>query len=186
MKNLVFVLGMLVATSAVAGESRQSEKLGIGIMQGGKQLNMLTGGDDVIALNLSTEPFDISYPGSALNLCAWTDDSIFDKAKSGTDTMQDFTSCMLVYKSMAMAANATNLYLSDGSGFSLNTSHGSTVLSEKRSTYHVTHFEHEGKGNEVVKFSSLEGAVYLVAWIDKDKNKVIDDGEFERFKVEFK
>ena len=186
MKNLVFVLGMLVATSAVAGESRQSEKLGIGIMQGEKQLNMLTGGDDVIGLNLSTEPFDISYPGSALNLCAWTDDSIFEKAKSGTDTMSDFTSCMFIYKSIAMAKKATNFYLSDGGGFTLNTAHGSTMLSEKRSTYHVTHFVHEGKGSEAVKFSSLDGAVYLVAWIDKDKNQVIDDGEFERFKVEFK
>lgn len=48
---------------------------------------------------------------------------------------------MLIYKFIAMPADASYLYLSQDSAFSLKAAHGAETLSEKRATYHVTHLE---------------------------------------------
>ena len=186
MKRLVLCLGILVATAATAAERHKSSSIGISIMQNGKQIGMRVESGNTHRVVLSKRPFDISYPEGALNLCAWTDDSIFAKAKRGTDTMQDFSSCMFIYKSVAMKADASYLFLSEGSGFSLNPAHGAKKLSAKRASYHVTHLEREGKNTPAIQLSDVKQSIYLAAWMDKNKNQVIDDGELERYVLEFR
>lgn len=188
MKKIIFIGGILLASNALTEGQSKSENIGISIEQGGEYLSMTADSDNVINLVLSKKPFNISYPNGALNLCAWTDKSIYEKAKVGVDAMQDFTSCLFIYKSIAMPGDATYIYLSSGEGSSLNSSHGATKLSDKRSTYHVTHFERKGKDKELeaIQVGEISGAIYVVAWMDRNKNKMLDKTELERFKLEFK
>ena len=185
-KKLVLCLGVLGAAVAGAADLYQGSDAGIGIMQNGRQVGMSVESGNIHRVVLSKQPFDISYPEGVLNLCAWTDDSIFTKAKRGTDTMQDFSSCMFIYKSVAMRADASYLFLSEESGFSLNPAHGAKKLSAKRASYHVTHLEREGKDTPAIQLTDVAQTIYLVAWMDKDKNQVINDGELEHFVLEFK
>lgn len=119
-------------------------------------------------------------------MCARSDDSVYDKARVGTDTMQDFTSCMLIYKFIAMPADASYLFLSKDGAFSLTAEHGAKTLSEKRAPYHVMHLEQAGKGKPAIQLADAKGELYLATWVNKNKNQVIDAVELERMVLEFK
>lgn len=75
--------------------------------------------------------------------------------------MKDFSSCMLIYKFIAMPADASYLFLSKDGAFSLTAEHGAKTLSEKRASYHVTHLEQDGKGKPVIPLADVKGERYL-------------------------
>jgi len=186
MKPLLMALALLGASVVQAETLRQSPQLALRVYQDGKQLAMQAEDNGVVRVTLAKAAFDLNYPQGLLAVCAWTDDSVYGKAKVGTDTMQDFTSCMLVYKFIAMPADASYLFLSKDSAFSLTAEHGAKTLSEKRATYRVTHLEQEGKGKPAIPLANVKGELYLATWMDKNKNQVIDADELERMVLEFK
>jgi hypothetical protein len=185
MKRFVLAVCLSGAALVHAQGLTESPDLKVRIAQGGQQVVMQPAGGDSLMVRLRGDSFDINFPGEVLNVCAWTDSSIFEKAAVGSDTMQDFTSCMFMYKSLAMEGNATYLYLSEEAGFSLYESHGAQRLSEKRSQFHVTHFAPEGRGAADIPLAGFAGEVYVVMWIDKNRNQVVDAGEVERLVLAF-
>ena len=78
---------------------------------------------------------------------------------------------MLVYKFIAMPADASYLFLSQDSAFSLTAEHGAKTLSEKRATYHVTHLEQEGKGKPAIPLADVKGELYLAPGWTRTKTR---------------
>lgn len=93
---------------------------------------------------------------------------------------------MLIYKFIAMPADASYLFVSKDSAFSLTAEHGAKTLSEKRATYHVTHLEQDGKGKPATPLADVRSERYLATWMDKNKNMVIDADELGRMVFEFR
>ena len=186
--KMVMLLVLLLFTVPVsqAAALKETPHLDVMFLQGGQALVMQSDGTDRVVLDVEGKQFDINFPGDNLNVCAWTNESIFEKAKVGSDTMQDFSSCLLMYKSLSMSSDASYLWLSEGAGFSLNESHGARKLSEKRAVYRVTHLAEEASDSGDVPLSGFKGDVFMALWIDKNKNQVIDAGELEQVVLRFK
>lgn len=187
MKKVILFASLLCSASiSQAGPLKETPDLGIMFLQEHEAVEMQTAAGGQLVVELDDRDFEINFPGDSLNLCAWTDDSIFEKAKVGSDTMQDFNSCLLIYKSLSMDGDASYLWLSEGSGSSLNASHGARKLSDKRSVFRVTQFKDESSGSKDVPLSGFGEAVFMVMWVDKDRNQVIDAGELERVVLRFR
>lgn len=178
-------LGLLCACAVQAQALSESPRLGIRFIQAGQNVSLRADAAGILHVPLSRESFDINYPSGTLNGCAHSESAVFDKANAGTDVGQDFNSCLFIFKSIAMPADASYIPMSADSGFSLNAAHGATKLSDKRSTFHVTHLERNGKVASAIHLTAIKGPIHLVLWIDQNKNSRIDEREIERVTLDF-
>lgn len=184
--RLITLLGSLALASAVqAAAMTESPALNVQFIQNNQPVVLQTNAEGTITVALQAAPFDIHFPDTMINGCASHKPAINDSIKLGADAMQDFNACLFIYKSVAMADDATYLFLSDDGGFSLNPSHGATRLSDKRSAFHVTHLEHNGKPVTSTDIRAVSAPLYLIFWIDRNKNNLFEAGEVERYTLHF-
>lgn len=187
MKHLAWIATTLFCIPLMASAAnRETPNLGLRFLQDGGPATVTAGQEGTAIVQLKPSPFEINFPSEMLNGCADTSPAIFEHTGVGTDTMQDFKSCLLIFKSAAMPDDATYLPLSDEYGFSLNPTHGAQTLSDKRSQFRVTHLERSGEGQAPVALDSLTSPVYVTFFVDTNKNQKIDDGELEHLELRFK
>ena len=178
-----FSLMLCLVSYMAAADEFVAKHSGIKIVQNGVAIAMMS--DDeagTTVVQLVPEAFEIHSPDAMTQVCTWSSATIFTKVKAGSDIMQDFNSCMFLYKSMAMNKEADYLILSQDNGYSLNESHGSRKISEQEFVYTVTQLLEHGKQ---MSKKALGVAVFMVVWIDANKNKVVDEDEFDRLELRF-
>lgn len=185
LRTLLLVTSFLALGSAQGAALHDSPHLRIRIVQNGRQMALHVRHNGTVQVALAGHAFEISYPKGTLSVCASMNKAIYTKAKVGTDALRDFNSCMLVYKSTAMPAGANYLPLSSDSGFALDAAHGAKSLSRKRAVFRVAALQPAGKGASPVPLRNVHKDVYLVMWMDSNRNKVIDPGELERWDLHF-
>jgi len=181
-KNWVLAIILTTGTSVYADDVLKTSNAGIKFVQNGSPVNMVSEDDAPYLVNMISGYFEIRSPAEMTQVCAWKDESVFEKVKADTDIMKDFGSCMFLYKSMAMSKDADYLILSKGNVQSLNEVHGTKKISDEEYAHTVTHFLVEGKP---ISKQSIGEPVYLVVWIDDNKDKIIDEDEFDRLILKF-
>jgi len=134
-------------------------------------------------LNLAKQPFEIHYSAQQLGVCASTSPKVFDKARTATDTMSDFSSCLFTFKAFSMPAEGGVLTVDiDGANW-LNPAHGAKKESDGYNSYLVAKFG--GKEIGSLTIDQLKQPIYLAIWDDKNRNKTIDIAETVRVVLNF-
>jgi hypothetical protein len=125
-----------------------------------------------VEVTVGSAPFDIRLPklsSDGMAICAWSDESIFEKAKKGTDPNKDFSSPFTAGKGIAATTGNETLYLNDD-GFNY-------FVGDR-----VTNFSAQQDGITVSDFTSdlpldPDDDIYLLIYIDREANGIIDNGE---------
>ncbi len=120
-------------------------------------------------------PFTILFSGPELNVCAGLDEEVFKAAGSGVDVVKDFNSPFSIFKYAAMPKDGGYLYLYKDGANSLNQSHGAKPY-KKGHRYTVSSIMSQGRQKAVGTLEKL----YLVLWLDKNRDEFIDDDELYR------
>ncbi len=135
--------------------------------------------NSIVRVKMKREPFEIRSPKTkaVLQICAWTDDSIFAQIDQGKSVGDIF-------------------YFAEGHGMA-DTASGSAQLFL---TNEANHYFDEGRRRPISaqqdsifisKIRNDQGPVldwptlYLVVFIDENENGVVDNGEFDRIVLEF-
>jgi len=181
-KNWVLAIILTTCTSVYADDVLKAPNTSIKFVQNGSFIKMVSEDDAPYEVNMISGYFEIRSPADMTQVCAWKDESIFEKVSADTDIMKDFGSCMFIYKSMAMGKDADYLILSKGNAQSLNEVHGTKKISDEEYAHTVTHFLVEGKP---MSKQSIGEPVYMVVWIDGNKDKIVDEDEFDRLIIKF-
>lgn len=185
-KTLVLGMCLMAAGYTQAATLRESPHLRIRILQNGRQMPLHVQPNGTVRVSLARKPFEINYPKGILVGCASMHKAIYAKAKIGTDIIRDFNSCMLEFKSVVMSRTATYLPLSMEFGFALDRPHGAKVISAKRDAYRVTSVCSDKKNAPAIPLAEVHKDLYLVLWMDNNRNKIVDAGELERWELRFR
>ena len=140
--------------------------------------------DDRRVIKLAKEPFLLSLPKHSdkdvFQVCIWTDDSIFKKARLGLST-QD-VSFYSPGSGIAAARSAYSTIYIDDIAHNYLYDERLVSLATNRHGISISRLGLVGKEYSVAE---LGQSLYFVIFADWNKNKVIDEGELEYFVFEF-
>lgn len=141
--------------------------------------------DDIesVVVDAKAAPFEIHFPTlptstyGALQICAWTDDSIFNIVPS-TDVTTDYESPFTPGKGLAdtNAGSArlplTNEYISYWAGDRVD------HMSDTKDKIYISKIDD-------TTLTNWKKDLYLTLWIDRNLDHIIDSGEYEYVTVHF-
>jgi hypothetical protein len=125
-----------------------------------------------VEITVGSAPFEIRVPklsSGGMAICAWSDESIFDKANVGTDPNKDYSSPFTAGKGMAATTGNETLYLNDDA-FNYFVDDRVTHLSAQQDSINVSGFTSDQPLDP-------HDDIYLLIYIDRDENGIIDNGE---------
>lgn len=185
---LTAVLGLclVVPVLAQAAPVIQSPDLAIRIVQGRKPLPLQMRHHNVVRVRPADGPFEIVFPRGSLSVCASFDKAVYKNAWVGADALRDFRSCMVIFKAAAMPPHADYLPLSVHDSVTLKAGFDAQALSGRRVAYRVAALLPHHSGAAPIKLERVRKDLYLVMWMDKNQNRVIDKGELERWDLRFR
>jgi serine/threonine protein kinase len=172
------------SSAATAGDVLRSLSLGIEVWQNGKAVPLFRGDQDppVITATIKSAPFELRFPtlaqGKALQICAWTDDSVFDIQRGGDVSAN---TCFRPGTGVAdYAQGSGTLYLRNNDGH--NYLAGNRVAHEDASQdkFYVSQIFRNKTQTPMADFT---GTLYLAAYIDANGDKKFDATEYDYLKL---
>lgn len=194
--RIIFICGSV--TLVVVGCDRNSpvssniayvnpSSLGIEIFQGPRRADLVpvtSSTKDILSADLDARTFQLRVPefsyGNAMQICIWTDDSIFQSVKIGSSTK-------------------SSRCFAPGTGMAASNKPGDMLILKKTAHNYITEerLEYLSKGLrgvtvEKLNFNRKEYSItkqkfpiYMVVFIDLNKDKIINDHEIDFFTLNF-
>lgn len=174
------------SSSAAVGDALRSPRLGIQLWQNDEAVPLgLERTDDDAPLTvavLQPEPFEFRFPslsgGEAMQICAWTTDSIFGITSNGS-TME--------HTGFRIGTGIADYEFGSGTLYVNNMGHNHwvgdrvTEVSSSEDKYYISEIWEDDTRTPTDEFS---GTLYVAAFVDKDDDDVFDVGEYDYLKLE--
>jgi hypothetical protein len=136
---------------------------------------------DVVEVDVGGGPFEIRTPAlprdRGLEVCAWTDDSVFAEVQQDEAVTEQ--SPFYVYKAMADSAAGSGTLFLDHDAFNAFFSERITHISAQQDAVYVSSFEVPERVTPLNANLGPHSTVYLVVFVDRDKDDVTDLDEYE-------
>lgn len=170
-----------------AEEYFQSPWLGIEIVQGGEKVVMLSSGpyaDALIKVGMGPKPFMLRFPKrteeDVVQICMWADDSVFWDARVGLAAEE--ISFFAPGTGIAGADHPIPILYLDKEAHNYFIDERLVNYSASQHGIPVSEFAKDG-----IEYPVLEqqGSLYMVVFMDLDKDGVLDDHEVEYFVLDF-
>ncbi len=139
----------------------------------GETLPIEKGKSDVYEIDLSSDAFDIVFPGKELHVCAGTSEELFKFAKPDTDINADFNSYFFIFKYLAGSTDTDHLSIEENTSSALNETHGAKPTGDGSTKYTVRSLVNDGD----VKPLSAYKEFFMALWLDSNKDQYIDKEE---------
>jgi len=136
---------------------------------------------DVVEVDVGGGPFEIRTPAlprdEGLKICAWTDDSVFAEVQQ--DEAVTVESPFFIGKGMADSAAGSGTLFLDHDAFNAFFSERISHLSAQQDAVYVSSFEVPERQTPLNANLGPRSTVYLVVFVDRDKDDVTDLDEYE-------
>lgn len=203
--SLILVLGVVAAfvltrssvspeptdsdtTTAAAGDVIRSPRLGLEVWQDGAAVPLVLedAADDapLTVAALRQDPFELRFPtlaeGQALQICAWTDQSVFDIDQGSAVGEHP---CFRPGTGVAdYEFGSGTIYISGKTGHNYLIADRVATASDTQDKYYVSQVFEDGADTPITQYT---GALYLTCFIDKDGNELFDVGEYDYLELDF-
>jgi AraC-like DNA-binding protein len=158
-------------TAAAQGGVTRTPRLGLEFWQSGKLAPMTfdaQGTQDIVNVTMQKAPFEFRFPKQATNVaiqvCAWTDSSIFtltDRGDANTSPSFKTGTGIADYE-----YGSGTLYLNnEGNNYLINTRIAHQSIYQDKAYFAQVYQNHAGK-----PLQQWTGNIYLAVWIDKNQN----------------
>lgn len=139
---------------------------------------------DGTLLYLKPEPFVIITRFPKVNVCISSTAQDLTFVKAGIDTTGENRSCFFVWHYYAMDSYADYLILGGEGANSLNTNHGLRMVQEDLFAFTVRNL-FSNATRQSLKFSDIRNPLHAAIWIDKNRDMIINDGEYRLIDLVF-
>ena len=169
-------------------EFDRTPNVGLEFWQDGTLAPMLfqDGNDDLIRVELDPGPFTMRVPSveeeMAVEVCAWTDESVIRHKPNDPDIPANKIPCMRPGRGIADEEYASGrLYLNkEAKNYLIG-----TRLRKHSAELDQAFFSRTWLGDRQSPLSQQEDPLYLAVYIDRNANRIIEFGEYEAVELKF-
>lgn len=172
---LSLLLSSCVPRQFLLNSGRESD---IVIMQDGKQARIDADG----TIRLRRDVFEIRSRWSEVRVCVARSQEDIGKIETGIDTRREQGTCFNAKRSYSMGRDADYLVLGDGFN-ALNALHGMRKT-EWYYLYTVLAF-HDSRSRKEIPLIQAKGRYHAALWVDRNRDMVLDTGEFLILQIVF-
>jgi len=167
----------------------RSPWLGLEVWQDGKASGLFKVDLRRTRVSLKSAPFEIRVPrlkdDPPVLMVAWTSDSIFSKIDQGDKADEESDSYFNPYKSMAdTPAGSGTIMLDEDANYVFDEDRLKSISDNQSTMFLSSVLNVAGDGDEH-SLKDQKGDIYLVLFRDFNRNKTVDNGEYEFLILDF-